>query len=113
MIRMGLTETPEDKEAMYEEVARLDNKGGGQDVKDLFLKHRDVIDFFLPLFHIPAFHNTLSPNKLVKAKQVVWGVSLLSFQYALHILTFLDCIALLEVPVAHPQSPGIRRALTV
>jgi hypothetical protein len=75
LVRMGLTKTPADREAIYEEVAKLDNKGGGQDVKDLFLKHRDVIDFLVPLFHIPALHNCLFPSKFVKAKQVVWGVS--------------------------------------
>lgn len=84
LIRIRGCISDEDRNSMYREVSNLGNKSGGEDVKDLFGKFRDLTTFLQDLYQLTVFHNTLKPKLLVMAKLVVWGVSPKSFIYVLH-----------------------------
>lgn len=76
LIRIKAARFDKDRQAMYQEVSLLGNKGGGEDVKDLFGKYRDLTAFLGELYQLPIFHNTLKPKMLMNSKQVTWGVRL-------------------------------------
>lgn len=75
LIRIRRASSENDRQSVYREVSQLGNKSGGDDVKELFGKYRDLTTFMEELYQLPVFHNTLKPKMLIGAKQVVWGVS--------------------------------------